>query len=271
MPRIEPITARTGAVVRGCDLRTAPPPATVELLEEALATHGVLFFPQQQISAAQHLALAAAFGRVEVPAAGRDTVPDFPQIVRIASAAGRAHHTDTWHSDTSFEERPQRFDVLHAHRMPPVGGDTLWSSSIAAYDALSPALQGFLEPLTAHHEYAYDGTVRGADHPVICTHPRTGRRALYVNEMLTTRINELHPAESDEILGLLVKHMTQPDFVCRWRWSQGDVAMWDNHFVQHYAAHDFGAADRVIHRVDVQREPPRAPTRGARPVDATAG
>ena len=133
----------------------------------------------------------------------------------------------------------------------------MWSSQHVAFETLSAPMQAFLETLTAWHQHPIDATI-GADHPLVCRHPATGRNALFCNPTFTQKINELDPTESSAVLAMLYAHAARPEFSCRWRWNAGDVAIWDNHFVLHYALGDFGAASRKIHRIEIEGEPPVA-------------
>jgi len=166
--------------------------------------------------------------------------------------------------------------VLSAKQLPAYGGDTLWASGIAAFEALSRPLQTLLDGLTATHDFTrsfpverfgstpqdlarWEETRRRnppLSHPVIRTHPVSGRKALFVNDGFTTRINELEPAESEAILKLLFAHGTRPEFTIRWRWQENDVAMWDNRVTQHYAVDDYRPQRRVMHRATILGDVP---------------
>jgi taurine dioxygenase len=131
----------------------------------------------------------------------------------------------------------------------------MWASQFAAFESLSNRTREYLTGLTAHH-CAPGRPETSADHPLVCRHPRTGRRALFFNELFTVRVNELPPDESDAVLTLLAKRCVQPEHTCRWRWRPGDIAIWDNHFVQHYALGDYHPASRRIHRIEICGQPP---------------
>jgi taurine dioxygenase len=177
---------------------------------------------------------------------------------------------------TAANNTPPLAGLLAAKQLPPVGGDTLWSSSLAAYEALSAPMQRFLDGLTAEHSVAksfpaerwqadpafkerYERAVANyppVTHPVIRTHPVTGRKALFVNEGFTTRIHELSVAESKHVLEYLYRHIGQPEFVLRWRWRTNDVAFWDNRITQHYAVADYLPERRIMHRATVVGDRP---------------
>jgi taurine dioxygenase len=174
---------------------------------------------------------------------------------------------ERWHADASWLEAPPMATALRMAQIPPVGGDTCWASVTEAYDALIPPMQGMLDQLTAEHWMipsleAMRLTARSDDiqfvHPVVAVHPETGRKALYVSEGWTRRIVELPPAQSTHLLALLYDHVKSPMFTMRWRWSPGDVALWDNRSVQHYAVPDYDKG-RIIQRLVLKGERPRGP------------
>jgi taurine dioxygenase len=176
-----------------------------------------------------------------------------------------------WHSDVSFSETPPLGSVLAARILPDIGGDTLWTSATAAYDALPEPLKQLIAGLTATHDLAksFPPERFGADdasrerleqakrqnppvtQPVVRTHPATGAKAIFVNEGFTTHINGLPQDASDSLLGILFRHVTRPEFSMRWRWRAGDVAIWDNRITQHFAVDDYRPHRRVMHRVTI--------------------
>jgi taurine dioxygenase len=176
-----------------------------------------------------------------------------------------------WHSDVSCDEEPPLGTILQIHVLPEVGGDTLFANMYAAHDALSAPMQQMLSGLTAHHEseHVYRGRYadRGVDdrgmmypkaiHPLIRTHPETGRKAIYVNRTFTTRINELRDAESEALLDFLFDHCEQIDFQIRFRWERNDVAFWDNRCVLHRAIWDYWPHERKGRRVTIKGDRPR--------------
>jgi taurine dioxygenase len=131
----------------------------------------------------------------------------------------------------------------------------MWSSQVVAYERLSSPLRELLMGMTARHEISVAAD-RSSVHPVVCTHPVTGKMALFINSVFTRRICELGESESDSMLAFLNGHAVQPEWVCRWHWSVGDLAVWDNHFVQHYAINDYGPSARRIHRIEIEGQPP---------------
>jgi taurine dioxygenase len=240
----------------------------VRALEAALAEHGVLFFRDQTMTAEQHKALGRRFGDLHLHPAYPDLVEGHPEIMIIkADASSKYVAGEDWHSDVSCDEEPPLGTILHMHVVPPVGGDTLFASMYAAYDRLSAPLRQMLEGMTAIHdgEPYYRGRYVGRDvtrtyprteHPVVVTHPVSGKRALYVNRMFTTRIVQLSKRESDGVLALLFAHVETPEFQCRFHWLPDSVAFWDNRCVQHHALWDYYPHSRYGLRVTIKGSRP---------------
>ena len=264
-----------GGFVRGVDLTRPLDDAAVAEIRAALLEFSVLFFRDQPITGEQHLELAARFGEIDEPHPVFDNDARDARLTIIESK-GRAHDTEHyWHTDVTYQEAPSMGSILAAKKIPDSGGDTLFASMYAAYDSLSPPIQRMCAELTAQHSFerGWGATYRmfedGEDrmhklrkvfplmtHPVLRTHPETGRTALYVNEYYTSRINELSEAESEAFLKLLHHHSQLPDFQVRHTWQENDVAFWDNRCTQHYASHDYGAAHRVMNRVTLVGDRP---------------
>ena len=196
-------------------------------------------------------------------------VEGHPEIMEIyADDKSRRVAGEDWHSDVSCDPEPPLGTILHMHEVPPVGGDTLFASMYAAWEALSAPMQRFLEGMSAIHdgEYVYRGRYEGAieegkvypksEHPVVCTHPVSGRKALFVNRTFTTRIVQLARHESDALLGMLLEHLERPEFQCRFQWRPGSVAFWDNRCVQHHAMWDYYPNRRRGLRVTIKGERP---------------
>ncbi|MCW1248388.1 taurine dioxygenase, partial [Pseudomonas sp. SAICEU22] len=199
-----------------------------------------------------------------------------PEVLVLDTAVTDVRDNAVWHTDVTFLPTPAMGAVLSAKLLPAFGGDTLWASGIAAYEALSAPLKSLLEGLTATHDFtrsfplerfgnSAEDLARWEEarrknpplsHPVIRTHPVSGRRSLFVNEGFTTRINELSESESEAILKLLFAHSTRPEFTVRWRWQANDVAFWDNRVTQHFAVDDYRPARRVMHRATVLGDVP---------------
>jgi alpha-ketoglutarate-dependent taurine dioxygenase len=261
---VEQITTAVGAIVHGANLGRSQSPDEVAVMRQALLDHGVIFFRGQHITTEQHWDFDRCFGAPmseESSGSPQDTAAD----VMHADLAPVRHATAVWHADTTSLACPPWGTTLRAVQLPGLGGDTCWSSAQAAFEALSPRWQAMLDGLTAVHAVEplmvrmkvfgpifRERFVAQHDpsqvHPVVLTHPESGRKGLFVNEAFTTRILELEPAESDAVLHMLFRHLGSPDFNLRWRWQLGDIAFWDNRSVQHYAVPDYEKG-RVMERI----------------------
>ena len=273
---ITPLSPALGAIVSGIDLRQPLDDSKQQALEQALLAHQVLFFRDQPLEPTQQAAFAARFGDLHIHPI-YPNIPEQPQVLVLDTAVTDVRDNAIWHTDVTFLETPALGAVLAAKQLPAYGGDTLWASSSAAFEALSKPLQRLLDGLTASHDFTrsfplerfgnspealerYHEVQRQHPpviHPVVRTHPVTGRKGLFVNEGFTTRINELEPAESDALLRLLFAHSIRPEFSIRWRWQENDVAFWDNRITQHYAVDDYRPARRVMHRATILGDRPR--------------
>ncbi len=233
--------------------------------------HLVLFFRDQRMTPEQHTAFGERFGELHIhPAApyGHDK----PALMKIhADKNSKRNNGDAWHSDVSADEEPPMVSILHLHQSPSSGGDTLFANMYDAYDAydayeaLSDPLKAFLDPLEALHQSDYTGFYRDHSpqrenpstiHPVIRTHPVTGRQTLYVNSGFTRRIRGVTRVESDALLRLLFEHVKNPTFHCRFSWQLNSVAMWDNRCLQHMAVWDYYPETRSGIRVTVKGDRP---------------
>jgi taurine dioxygenase len=274
---VQPIAGCLGAELRGLDLSQKLDGVAVEAVLENLYTHKVIFFRGQSLSPDQHVDFSAQLAPVFTDhPAYLPTLEGHREVVELkGQEGGRAN---LWHTDVSISPKPPMGSVLYMKECPDYGGDTMWANMTAAYDALSDRMKEYLEGLTALHDLA--GTVRNAvrersgaakapraqlpdmsslpsaSHPIVRTHPATGRKILYVNPTFTADIEGVPPAEGDAVLNFLFAHQAKPEFQCRWRWQQGDVAIWDNRATHHYAIADYGNANRVIHRVTLEGEAP---------------
>jgi taurine dioxygenase len=261
---VQPLTASVGAVVGGVDMREALPRDAAAVVRRALLDHGVIFLREQPVSPEQFWAFMENFGRPQKEES-EGTDHDGPSDLQTASLTATRFATATWHADTTSLEKPPIATALRAVDVPPFGGDTCWSSMVAAYAALSEPMRAMLGGLTAIHSVqttiermnefgAYfearytQRHAREQVHPVVLTHPETGRKALYVSETFTTRIVELSAAESAAVLSVLFRHVESPFFTVRWKWSPHDVAFWDNRAVQHFAVPDYDTP-RVMQRI----------------------
>jgi taurine dioxygenase len=276
---IRPMAGALGAEIHGPELSRPLDDATFQKIHRALLDYGAIFFRDQKLTPAAQVDFARRFGRPEVHPIVEGTEA-FPELVRVWKPAGQSASFGVgWHSDNSFFEEPSLGSVLYGVTIPPYGGDTIYASMEKAYEALSERMKALLEGLEAVHSAsrAYDPAVTGeakykgegplryrwsdavtkeVEHPVIRTHPETGRRAVYVNPMFTQRIVGLPEAESSALLRFLYEHGARPDFTCRFRWSEGAVAVWDNRSVWHYAMDDYRPFERVMHRVTIAGDRP---------------
>jgi taurine dioxygenase len=269
--KVERLTSTTGAVIDGIDLRS-PTAETVAQIETALFEHLVLFFPGQSLAPEQQMALAQLLGDLDVAPFGPKH-PDIAEMTVLDQQAPKGEGADAWHSDNTFRAEPPKYTMLQAVQLPPLGGDTCWANMYEAHDALSIPMQEFLAGLTASHDLSKMLEVAIADgnsdadlgemkkryppehHPVVRTHPVTGRKALFVNGNFTTRIDQLSEAESRQVLDLLFGHVQDPAFQCRFRWTDGTLTLWDNRCLQHYAVPDYDGR-RIMHRLTISGDRP---------------
>jgi taurine dioxygenase len=263
------LTPAIGAVVEHLNLADLRGDAFSEI-ERALIEHQVLFFREQTLEPAQHRDFAARFGKLHIHPI-YPSHPEVPEVMVLDTDVTDVTDNAIWHTDVTFTETPSMGGVLIARVLPESGGDTLWSSTTAAYAALSAPMQRFLQGLTATHNiiqsFPAERFGRSAEaearlekakrdnppvsHPVIRTHPVSGKKGLFVQDGFTTHINELTAAESRALLAFLSAHSTRPEFTVRWKWRVGDVAFWDNRVTQHYAVDDYRPARRVMNRATI--------------------
>jgi taurine dioxygenase len=274
MMRVRKAAGALGAWVEGVDLEGAAQSAALfDDIEGALLEHAVLFFRGQDLDPVEFQAFARQFGPVE-PHPAYPTVRVAPDVQILESTPERPSKIEVWHSDMTFRPAPPAVTLLHAQLVPPFGGDTLWASAAAAYDALSEPMRTLLDGLRAVHDFRHGfreslaepgGTERLAGaiadnppvcHPLVRTHPRTGRRAIYVNPLFTTGIEGLTRAESDALLGFLFPHVVTEEFTVRLSWEVHTVAIWDNRVTLHKPVNDFLSMHRRMHRVTIAGERP---------------
>ncbi len=258
---LEPVTPRTGAIVHGVDLTRPLSDEQFQEVNDAWIEHLVLFFHDQPMTPDQHLDFGRRFGDLHIHPAAPYCYGNEALMKIHTDEHSHRNNGEGWHSDVSADEEPPMASILHIHKTPPSGGDTLWSNMYQAYDALSEPMRGLLEPLTALHRADYTGFYGDhepqraspqADHPVVVTHPVSERRALFVNTGFTKRINGLSRAESESLLQLLFDHVKNPNFHCRFKWRDNSVALWDNRCLQHMAVWDYFPEMRSGIRVTVQ-------------------
>ncbi len=245
--QVKRMASALGAEVRGLELRSLSP-ETAQEIKSLLLEHHVLFFPDQGLNNAEHIAFGEHFGELEGHPHLENAKDEQRLFVLTASRGGVA---DEWHSDLSFLPRPALISILQILKCPEVGGDTLWANLGRAFEELSPPIRDLCEGLSALHNAEPHGHPETMFvHPVVRVHPETGQKVLFVNEHFTRRIVELSVEESELLLGYLARWVAKPRFTVRYRWSPGTVAMWDNRCTQHFVSNDFDG-ERVIQRVTV--------------------
>lgn len=251
---VRPVSGALGAEIRGMDLEHITDEA-FDALHELLLEHHVVFLPDQQLSPDGHVALAARFGEIEIHPFIPKLDDDHLEIVVLDGDRGA--RADVWHTDVTWSEHPPMASILHMVVCPTRGGDTMFSNQHLVYEALSAPMRDLLDGLTAVHTAAIFGhPEQTAEHPVVRTHPETGRRSLYVNRQFTSHLPQLRRAESDALLTHLFSFSEQPQFQCRYRWEPGGVGIWDNRCTQHHAVNDYDEP-RLIQRVTVLGDDPQ--------------
>lgn len=248
---LHPVGGALGVEVRNLDLNDLGE-GEVDAILDAFHEHMVLFFPGQELTPEGHRRFGAIFGELQV-VEGLDKLDEerYPEIVLVDSR--RTPTADVWHTDVTYSPTPPVGSILHMIECPPVGGDTQFINLALAYDTLSEPMKDMLDGLTAIHANTYgEGH---AEHPVVRVHPKTGRKSLYVNRIFTSHIRQLSRPESDHLLPFLYRWCEQSRFQVRWRWSPGDVAMWDNRTTLHNVVNDFDET-RVLQRITVLGDKP---------------
>ncbi|PPR60242.1 MAG: Alpha-ketoglutarate-dependent taurine dioxygenase [Alphaproteobacteria bacterium MarineAlpha4_Bin2] len=269
---VVPLGPIIGAEVSGVDLSRSLGNQVFQEIHDALVKHQVIFFRDQAMTVEQHKAFGRLFGKLHVHPAAPATDGD-EEVITIHADENSTSVSggQMWHTDVSADAEPPMGSILHLREVPEPGGDTLFASMYAAYDALSVEMKKFLGGLKAWHSsekrhkarYGHRGKLRdGVDtfpnalHPVVRTHPVSGRKALFVNTVFTTHIEGLAKHESDAVLNMLYKHIATPEFTCRFRWYANSVAFWDNRCTQHRALWDYYPAVRHGYRVAVCGDKP---------------
>lgn len=273
---VRPIAGACGAEIAGVRVGDDLDDTTIAEIRRALNEHGVVFFRDQEFDAEQHKAFARRFGEIFVHPNYKGMQQD-DEIVMIRREPGDQHIVgEDWHTDTTMVAAPPMGAILYAIEVPPYGGDTCFAHQAAAYDALSPGMKRLLDGLRAVHtdrmvagpqagRNAYRSTKVREDkswretvstHPVVRTHPETGRKMLFVNAAYTVGFEGMSEAESRPLLDYLLEHGNRPEFTCRFRWENGSVAFWDNRAVKHLAVHDAGPFRRLMRRVQIAGDVP---------------
>lgn len=274
---VRPLTCTIGAELRGVDLGTASrDPALCQEIRELLLRHRVLFFRDQDITRAEHIAFARHFGELEDhPVASSD--PDHPGLVRIYKTpeSRKERYENSWHTDATWREKPPFGCVLRCVECPPVGGDTMWANMVEAYARLPEVIKATISELRARHSIeatfgaampmverlALKARYPDAEHPVVRTHPETNEKVLFVNTF-TTHFSNFHTAGNvrvgqdftrggSDLLQYLISQAAIPEYQVRWRWRPNDVAMWDNRSTQHYAVMDYAPCHRKMERAGI--------------------
>jgi len=273
--RINPLSGAIGAEVSGVDLRGELGDDMIAAIRRAWLDHLVIFFRGQDLPPDRFLGFARRFGEpIEYPfVKGLDGFPEITPIVKLEHE--RVNFGGLWHSDTAYLETPPLGTMLIARQVPPHGGDTIFANMYLAYETLSEGMRALLDGLVAVNSSAKADVTRTredrmregaradaraeyvAEHPVVRTHPETGRKALYVNGGHTVRFQGMTEAESAPLLDFLFAHQTRPEFTCRFRWERGSIALWDNRSAQHNPINDYHGFRRVMHRVTLAGDRPR--------------
>ncbi len=271
---VDPVSPTIGAEISGVNLADGIDDELFEQLNRALLEWKVLFFRDQNLTHAEHLAFATKWGAVEIHPFVRlraDQVGDAPEVVRLEKGPKSAGRENIWHSDVTWRETPSLGSILRAVELPAVGGDTLFADMSAAYDLLDEDVKARIHGLHAVHDWANTfGRAMDRDtfdslrpdfpavvHPVVRTHPETGRKMLYVNAAFTQHIVGLDAAESDDLLRFLYAQAAVPEVQCRFRWTPGAIAFWDNRSTQHYAVSDYYPQRRVMERITIIGDRPQ--------------
>jgi taurine dioxygenase len=272
--QVKKVAGALGAELSGIDLTKGLDKAAAAEVRQALLEHGVIFLRNQPLTPAQFLAFARTMGEpVDYPFV--KGLPDFPQIIEVKKLEHeKVNFGGIWHSDTTYLPEPPMGSMLLSKEVPPHGGDTLFASQYAAYDALSPTMQRLLDGLvgiassakadvskTREDRIKSDGSAEAkkeyrAEHPVVRTHPETGRKALYVNVAHTAGIVGMTDEESAPLLQFLFAHQVKPEFTCRFAWTPDAIAFWDNRCTQHNPVNDYHGFRRVMHRITLKGDRP---------------
>jgi len=271
---LKPLTPTIGAEVEGLDLRGPLAGEVIDGLRAALLDWKVLFFRDQPIDTEQHLAFARRFGELEIHPFTANK-PGYPEILVLHHDEARPGTQNHWHSDVTWREEPSLGSILRAVEIPPVGGDTLFADMYAAYEGLPDDIKAKIEGRSAVHAatgFMNRKRASGAsaeelaelaakypavEHPIVRTHPETGRKGLYVNTLFTKHIVGMAPEQSSALLAYLYSRASIPEYQCRFRWRANSIAFWDNRASQHYAASDYWPAVRIVERATIVGDRPR--------------
>ena len=273
-----PVSGALGVEIHGVDLGAEMDNSTMATVREVFFEHGVVFFMNQDLTPEQHLTFARRFGGIDVNKFF-EPVDGYPEIAQVRKEpSDTANIGGGWHTDHSYDEDPAMGSMLYARELPERGGDTMFASMYAAYEALSPGMKELLASMKAIHSGARafstksraneenrsakfrlsDVALKEVEHPVVCTHADSGRKHLYVNGGFTTRFANMTEEESAPLLQFLLQHAARPEFTHRFQWRPGSLAFWDNRCTQHFALNDYHGQRRLMHRVTIQGQRPDA-------------
>ena len=267
MMQVKQVAGALGALISGVDLRDDLGAERIAQIRQALLDHQVIFFRDQTLTPAQYLRFARLMGEpVEYPFV--KGLADFPEIIQVTKLEHeRTNFGGIWHSDTAYLDHPPMGSMLLAREVPPFGGDTLFANQVLAFESLSPGMQRLLDGLIAINSSSKADVSKTredrigeagredarkeyiAEHPVVRTHPETGRKSLYVNVAHTLRFADMTEAESAPLLQYLHQHQVRPEFTCRFSWAVGSMAFWDNRCALHNPVNDYHGYRRVMHRI----------------------
>ncbi|MGA0217810.1 MAG: TauD/TfdA dioxygenase family protein [Ilumatobacteraceae bacterium] len=273
--KVEPISGALGAEVSGVDMRDLDDELVAEL-RQAWMDHLVIFFRDQELTPQQHVEYGRAFGEVEIHPF-TDNLDGQPEVIVLESSPEKFVAAESWHSDVTFRECPPMGSVLLGRVIPPFGGDTAWANMYLAYERLPDDLKEQIEGLKAIHSYAKvfgkqgkalretsNAALESAEeqyppqhHPIVRTHPETGKKSLFINRNFVTGIEGMTSDESRELRHRLYEQVDRLEITCRFRWQEGSVAQWDNRCTQHYAIPDYGGFHRRMERVTMIGDRPR--------------
>ncbi len=272
---VVPMSSALGAEIRGVDLRTEMSDRQFGEIRQAFADHSVIVLRDQDLAPEHHIAFAQRWGTININRFFR-AVDGHPQIAEVRKEPDQESNIgSSWHTDHSYDQVPAMGSVLYAREVPPLGGDTLFSSMYLAYESLSAGMKATLDGLKAWHssrhtfgqaarsaESSQDGRIGNPDtatqdalHPVVITHPLSGRKALYVNSNFTLRFDGWTPEESAPLLDYLYQHGARPEFTLRLVWQAGTIAIWDNRATWHCALNDYHGHRRLMHRITIDGVP----------------
>ena len=254
---VTPLTGSVGARIDGVDLRQLSDAQFAEI-HAAFLSHCMLVFRGQALRIEDHLDFAQRWGELSITPMV-NYIDGYPGVLPLSNRGKEREINENWHSDSTFMAQPPKITILVARDIPPAGGDTMWNNQYLAYETLSDGMKRLLEGVRAKFTgtrlaklHNHQGEIPSAYHPVVRTHPETGRKALYLNVGHTTRFVDMTVEESAPLLDFLFEHLKRPEFCCALRWEPGTMALWDNRCAQHYPVNDYHGHRRVMHRITLK-------------------